>query len=105
MTSSKKSDIRFELLVPVLVYRPNFGLIETTLKIGPTGNPPLPVNRSEIQKTKSNASRGIKFSICQYIVLWGFKIPESRHLGVAPKKKLPYIKFQYFFPNLFISYN
>ena len=89
MTSSIKSDIRFELLVPVLVYRPNFGLIETTLKIGPTGNPPLPVNRSEIQKTKSNASRGIKFSICQYIVLWGFKIPESRHLGVAPKKKPP----------------
>ena len=86
MTSSKKSDIRFELLVPVLVYRPNFGLIETTLKIGPTGNPPLPVNRSEIQKTKSTARRGIKFSICQYIVLWGFKIPESRHLGVAPKK-------------------
>jgi hypothetical protein len=86
MTSSIKSDIRFELLVAVLVYRPNFGLIETTLKIGPTGNPPLPVNRSEIQKTKSTARRGIKFSICQNIVLWGFKIPESRHLCVAPKK-------------------
>ena len=80
------SDIRLEIFVPVLVYRPHFGPIETTLKNGPTGNPPLPVNRSEIQKTKSTARCGIKFSICEYIFLWGFKIPESCHLCVAPKK-------------------
>jgi hypothetical protein len=38
-----KSDNIFELHVLILVYEPNFGLIETTLKNGPTGNPPLPV--------------------------------------------------------------
>jgi hypothetical protein len=41
MTSSMKSDISLELLVPVWVYTPNFGLIETTFKIGPTENPPV----------------------------------------------------------------
>ena len=89
MTSSINSDIRFELLVPVLVYRPNFGLIEATLKNGPTGNPPLPVNRSEIQKNKSSSTCGIKFSICQYIVSWGFQNRESRHSQIAPKKNHP----------------
>ena len=86
MTSSMLSDIRFELLVPVLVYRPDFVLIKTTLETGPTGNPLLPVNQSEIQKTKSISTRGIKFSICQYMVSWGFQNRESRHPKIAPKK-------------------
>ena len=86
MTSSMLSDIRFELLVPVLVYRPDFVLIKTTLENGPTGNPLLPVNQSEIQKTKSISTRGIKFSICQYMVSWGFQNRESRHPKIAPKK-------------------
>ena len=50
------------------------------LKSAITGQPVWNSNK------KSNARCGIKFSICQYIVLWGFKIPESRHLCVAPKK-------------------
>jgi hypothetical protein len=86
MTSSIKSDIRFELLVPVSVYGRNFGLIKTTLKNGPTGNPSLPVNRSEIQKIKSTKARGIKFSICQFMVSWGFQIRESRKSLVSPRK-------------------
>jgi hypothetical protein len=58
--------------VSELVYRPSLSLIGTTLKNGPTGNPPLPVNWSEIQKTKFISTRGIKFSICQYMVSWDF---------------------------------
>jgi hypothetical protein len=76
MTSSIKSDIRFELLVLVLVYRPNFGLIETTLKNGPTGNPPLPVNRSEIQKIKSTKTGGIKYFYLPIYGVMGF--PNTR---------------------------
>ena len=80
------SDIRFELLVSKLVYRPSLSLIGTTLKNGPTGNSPLPVNQSEIQKTKSISTRGIKFYICQYMVSWGFQNRESRHPKIALKK-------------------
>ena len=82
--------------MPVLVYRPNFGPIETTLKNGPTGNLPLPVNRSEIQTKKSTERCGIKFFICQYIISWGFQIRESRNLYVVPKKKPPWVLFDEF---------
>jgi hypothetical protein len=41
MTTSRKSDIRFELQVPISVYRPNFGPIEANLENGSTGNRPL----------------------------------------------------------------
>jgi hypothetical protein len=69
--------------VPVLVYRPNFGLIETTKK---TDLPEIPHYRSEIQKIKSTKASGIKFSICQFMVSWGFQIRESRKSLVSPKK-------------------
>jgi hypothetical protein len=46
--------------------------------------------RSEIQKIKFTKARGIKFSICQFMVSWGFKIRESRKSLVSPKKKPPW---------------
>jgi hypothetical protein len=61
----------------------DFGLIETNLKNGPTGNAPLPVSNS---KNKSGVTRGIKFSICQYMVSWGFQDRESRNPQIAPNK-------------------
>jgi hypothetical protein len=80
MTSSIKSDIRFELIVPVLVYRPNFGPIEKM------DLPEIRHYRSQILKKKSGVTRAIQFSICQYAVSWGFQIRESRKHQIAPKK-------------------
>jgi hypothetical protein len=50
--------------------------------------PPVPVHMSEIQKTKSGKTGGIKCCICQYMVSWGFQKRESRNLQIASKNHL-----------------
>jgi hypothetical protein len=82
MTSLVEFDIRFELFVPVLFYRPHFGLIETTFKNGHTGNPPLPVNWSEIRK-KTTLHAEFNFLSAN---IWLYGVPETKKPKVAPKK-------------------